>query len=131
MELNPWLNYGVENQIKVIANNSTVPNSRWYTGSGIYRNVKLIIGDRIHVPVDGVRITTLAADKESAIVEIETKLQSISRVRENVSVNVSLEKDGKIIATDRQKVVMYPDAKEIARCSICVIHPELWDCDSD
>ena len=32
-----------ENQIKVIANNSTVPNSRWYTGSGIYRNVKLII----------------------------------------------------------------------------------------
>lgn len=130
VELNPWLNYGTENQIKVIANNSTVPNSRWYTGSGIYRNVKLIIGDRIHVPVDGVRITTLAADEESAIIEIETKIQSISKVRENISVIVCLEKDGKIIARDRQKVVMYPETKETARCSICVTEPELWDCNT-
>ena len=130
VELNPWLNYGIENQIKVIANNSTVPNSRWYTGSGIYRNVKLIIGDRIHVPVDGVRITTLAADEESAILEIETRIQSISKVRENIYINVCLEKDGRTIASDRQKVVMYPETKETARCSICVMHPELWDCDT-
>lgn len=130
VELNPWLNYGTENQIKVIANNSTIPNSRWYTGSGIYRNVKLIIGDRIHVPVDGVRITTLAADEKSAVVEIETKIQSISKVRENISVLVCLEKDGEIIAKDRQKVVMYPETKETARCCICVMKPELWDCDT-
>ena len=98
--LNPWLNYGCENQIKVIANNSMVPNSRWYTGSGIYRNVKLICGDRIHVPADGVRITTLAADEESAVVEIETKIQSISRIRETVTVTIQLEKDGERIASD-------------------------------
>ena len=127
--LNPWLNYGDENQIKVIANNSMVPNSRWYTGSGIYRNVKLICGDRIHVPADGVRITTLTADEESAIVEIETKIQSISRIRENVIVTVQLEKDGERIAGDRQLVVMYPGTLETARCSICVLHPDLWDCD--
>lgn len=127
--LNPWLNYGVENQIKVIANNSMVPNSRWYTGSGIYRNVKLICGDRIHVPADGVRITTLTADEESAIVEIEAKIQSISRIRENVIVTVQLEKDGERIAGDRQMVVMYPGTPETARCSICVLRPDLWDCD--
>ena len=127
--LNPWLNYGCENQIRVIANNSMVPNSRWYTGSGIYRNVKLICGDRIHVPADGVRITTLAADEESAVVEIETKIQSISRIRETVTVTVQLEKDGERIASDRQPVVMYPGTLETARCSICVLQPDLWDCD--
>lgn len=127
--LNPWLNYGGENQIKVIANNSMVPNSRWYTGSGIYRNVKLICGDRIHVPADGVRITTLAADEESAIVEIETKIQSISKIRETVTVTIQLEKDGERIAGDRQLVVMYPGTQETARCSICVLQPDLWDCD--
>lgn len=127
--LNPWLNYGCENQIKVIANNSMVPNSRWYTGSGIYRNVKLICGDRIHVPADGVKITTLAADEDSAIVEIETKIQSISRIRETVTVTVQLEKDGERIASDRQPVVMYPGTLETARCSICVLQPDLWDCD--
>ena len=35
VHMNPWINYGKENQIKVIANNSQVPNSRWYTGSEI------------------------------------------------------------------------------------------------
>ena len=127
--LNPWLNYGCENQIRVIANNSMVPNSRWYTGSGIYRNVKLICGDRIHVPADGVRITTLAADEESAVVEIETKIQSISRIRETVTVTIQLEKAGERISGDRQPVVMYPGTLETARCSICVLQPKLWDCD--
>ena len=130
VKLNPWLNYGTENTIKVIANNSLVPNSRWYTGSGIYRNVKLIVGDRIHVPNDGTRITTLAADTQSAIVEVETKVQSISKERETVTVQVLLEKDGKTIAKDRQMVVMYPETLETARCSICVENPQLWDCEN-
>lgn len=129
VKLNPWLNYGKENTVKVIADNSLVPNSRWYTGSGIYRNVKLIVGDRIHVPNDGIRITTLAADMESAIVEIETKVQSISKERETATVRVLLERDGKQIAEDCQKVVMYPENQETARCSICVTNPQLWDCD--
>ncbi|MDE5699196.1 MAG: DUF4982 domain-containing protein [Lachnospiraceae bacterium] len=129
VKLNPWLNYGAENTIKVIADNSLVPNSRWYTGSGIYRNVKLIVGDRIHVPNDGIRITTLAADTESAIVEVETKVQSISNVRETAAVHVLLERDGETIAEDRQMVVMYPETMETARCSICVANPQLWDCE--
>lgn len=129
VKLNPWLNYEKENTVKVIADNSLVPNSRWYTGSGIYRNVKLIVGDRIHVPNDGIRITTLAADMESAIVEIETKVQSISKERETATVRVLLERDGKQIAEDCQKVVMYPESQETARCSICVANPQLWDCD--
>ncbi len=130
VEMNPWLHFGTENRIKVIANNSTVPNSRWYTGSGIYRNVKLMIGDRIHVPADGVRITTLNADSESAIVETAVKLQSISRIKENVNVRVFLEKDGQTIAQDQQTVVMYPNTQEMSRHIICVENPQLWDCDT-
>ncbi|MDE7273430.1 MAG: DUF4982 domain-containing protein [Lachnospiraceae bacterium] len=130
VKLNPWLHYGTENTIKVIANNSLVPNSRWYTGSGIYRNVKLIVGDRIHVPNDGIRITTLAADTESAIVEVETKVQSISKVRETATVRVLLERDGRTVAEDRQMIVLYPDTLETARCSICVANPQLWDCEN-
>lgn len=130
VHLNPWLDYGTENQIKVIANNSTVPNSRWYTGSGIYRDVKLMVGDRVHIPADGVRITTLSADAESAIVEIETAIQNISRVRETVTVEISLEKNGEPIASDRQMVVMYPETLERSRHSICVMKPELWDCEN-
>lgn len=130
VELNPWLCYGAENRVKVIANNSMVPNSRWYTGSGIYRDVKLIIGDRIHVPADGVRITTLAADADSAVVEAAVRIENISRLRETVNVKVFLEKDGKEVLTDRQMVIMYPGTEETSRHIFCVEKPELWDCDT-
>ncbi len=130
VELNPWLRFGEENKIKVIANNSLVPNSRWYTGSGIYRNVKLLCGDRIHVPADGVRITTLAAEMDSATVEVAVQLHSISRVKENVDVNIFIEKDGKTVAQDKQMVVMYPETRESSRHTFCIEKPELWDCDT-
>lgn len=130
VELNPFLNYGNKNQIKVIAANSTSPNSRWYTGSGIYRDVRLMTGGRIHVPADGLRITTLAADTESAIVEIDVQLKSISRIRESVNVNISLLKDGKTVASDWQKVILYPDTQEMSHHIICIEKPQLWNCDT-
>ncbi len=130
VELNPWLRFGEENRIKVIADNSLVPNSRWYTGSGIYRNVKLLTGGRIYVPADGVRITTLSAEPDAAVVEAEVRLHSTSRVKENITVNVFLEKDGKTAARDRQTVVMYPEAFETSRHRFCIEKPELWDCDT-
>lgn len=130
VELNRWLKFGEENKVKVIANNSLVPNSRWYTGSGIYRNVKLLAGGRIHVQADGVRITTLAAESDSAVVEVAVSLSSISRIKENVNVKVFLEKDGRTIAQDQQMVVMYPETSERSRHTFCIENPELWDCDT-
>ena len=43
IDLKPWLLYGQENIIKIDVDNSCQPNSRWYTGSGIYRDVNLFI----------------------------------------------------------------------------------------
>ena len=59
VRLDDYLEYGEMNELKVIADNSAVPNSRWYSGGGIYRNVNLLTGDCVHVIPDGIRITTL------------------------------------------------------------------------
>lgn len=37
------------NHLRVIVDNSQVPNSRWYTGSGIYRDVMLYVGNTLHI----------------------------------------------------------------------------------
>lgn len=47
---------GAENKLTVIADNSNCPNSRWYSGSGIYRNVKLYIGEKEHIVPDSLHI---------------------------------------------------------------------------
>lgn len=58
--LDGLLNYGKENTITVTVDNSRLPNSRWYTGSGIYRPVNLIVGNKVHINWQGVRISTVS-----------------------------------------------------------------------
>lgn len=55
-----FLQYGKENHIRVVANNDDQPNSRWYTGSGIYRPVWLILSGKKHIDIGGVKISTLS-----------------------------------------------------------------------
>lgn len=68
--LNTW-NIGEENEIEVIADNSRMPNSRWYTGSGIYRPVWLLLGEKNHIFHNGVKITTISIDP--AVIRVETR----------------------------------------------------------
>ena len=56
----PFLRYGRENTIKIVVDNSKLPNSRWYSGSGIYRPVNLLIANKAHIDLNGIRITTLS-----------------------------------------------------------------------
>ena len=65
------LSYGGENTLTVVADNSKLPNSRWYSGSGIYRPVWLYVGDAEHIAYQGVKITTLSIDP--AVIRVETK----------------------------------------------------------
>ncbi len=77
--LDKYLEYGQENEILVIADNAAEKNSRWYSGSGIYRNVNLLIGAEIHIPADGVRIQTPSVAQDASAVEITTDIRNISR----------------------------------------------------
>lgn len=74
-ELTPYLNYGAHTNVIVVkVDNSKQPNSRWYSGSGIFRNVWLIKVDRLRVDQWGTFITTPYIDNKSASVVINTKI---------------------------------------------------------
>ena len=78
-DLTPFLNYGQEkNVIAVRVDNSLQPNSRWYSGSGIYRNVWLVITDRIHIDHWGICVTTPEVNEQAASVNIVTRLRNTS-----------------------------------------------------
>lgn len=71
VDLTEHLHIGEENELRVVVDNSMTPNSRWYSGSGIYRGVNLYVGDREHIVPDGIRVTTLSADP--AVIRVETE----------------------------------------------------------
>lgn len=60
VELNPWLKPDAENEIRVIARNADQPNSRWYSGTGIFRPVWLYALDEGYILINGIRIETLS-----------------------------------------------------------------------
>ena len=49
MRIDPHLEFGADNQIEVTVDNASVPNWRWYTGSGIYRPVWLRVDDDVQI----------------------------------------------------------------------------------
>lgn len=69
---NEFLKFGEENEIRVIARNAQQPNSRWYSGAGIYRPVKLWVADKKHIKMNGVKIRTLSYDPAVVEVRVET-----------------------------------------------------------
>lgn len=72
VDLTGRLEPGREHDLRVVARNSDQPNSRWYSGAGIYRPVTLWVGERAHVPLDGLRVTTLGIDPPRVAVAVDT-----------------------------------------------------------
>lgn len=134
--LDKYLNYGESNQIRVVAHNAAEKNSRWYSGSGIYRGVNLFVGNSIHIPVNGVRITTPSVGREVSVAEIRVDVKNISRRREQVRVETAILYEGKAVARDAAAVTMYAGEQEkvIQRITICNAalwdtgHPSLYQC---
>lgn len=78
VDITPYLAYGQENQVGVVANNTAQPNSRWYSGTGIYRHVWLRTGGDIHIQPWGVFVTTPVVDPQASVVQVTTELGSLS-----------------------------------------------------
>ena len=82
----PFLKYGQENELRVVAHNSEQPNSRWYPGTGIYRPVYLHIAEAAHIPVNGLRVRTVSI--RPAVIEVRVRTSAPGEV----SVEISREK---------------------------------------
>ena len=130
VEIDKYLKYGEQNMVKVLANNPT-PNSRWYSGSGMYRGVELLVGGDVHIAKDGVRITTKEADTDAAVVEIETRLVNLTRALHHVKLVATVKEadTGKIAVQDQVVVSIYSEESETLRQNLYIAEPKLWDCD--
>ena len=71
VDLTPWLRAG-DNEIRVQVKNAGMSNSRWYSGSGIYRDVYLLSSATVHIEPDGVQVSTESADEAYAVLSVRT-----------------------------------------------------------
>lgn len=103
-DLTSVLEYGMENTVKVVVDNSEIPNSRWYSGSGIYRPVTMFVLEQIHIELDGVKITTLSYNPARIAVSVK---------HTGGEVSVFVQDGDKVVAADAgdELELEIPDAK--------------------
>ncbi|MCD8143517.1 MAG: DUF4982 domain-containing protein [Clostridiales bacterium] len=113
--------YGGENTLRVEADNSETPNSRWYSGAGIYRPVWLLTMNREHILPDGVRVTTVSYDPAVIHVEVETSLAEAAGAE--ISVEISYQGNVVVYGIGSSLDISIPDAKLWDEN-----HPNLYQC---
>lgn len=104
VNLDGCLNYGAVNTIKVIADNADAPNSRWYTGAGIYRPVWLWVGEKAHILPEGIRVTTLSYDP--AVVRVEVETSGITSDAAEMEIQILY--NGQVVTTANGAVSEFP-----------------------
>ena len=101
-DLTPYLRYGSQpNVIVVKADNSEQPNSRWYSGSGIYRNVWLVKVNPVHVDNWGTFVHDMRISPEEATFSLEVRIRNSSEADRDAEISTS-------IYDDRNRVVTAP-----------------------
>lgn len=89
-DLSPYLDFNKENVIAVRVDNSQQVNSRWYSGSGIYRHVWLDVTNPLHLADWGVAITTLEVSSKQASVQVKATIKNETGFPQRIAVNTRL-----------------------------------------
>lgn len=123
----PYIKYGGDNSIAVRVDHSRSADSRWYSGSGIYRDVWLVYANPVHLAQWGVYAYP-EMNKGTGILNIEVALENGSSKKENlIVVNELLSSDGKIVAKSSQKVLIDANKENNVVAKISLKNPKLWD----
>ena len=126
-DLTSHLNYGGDNFLKVKVTNLDVPNSRWYTGTGIYRPVNLLIGNEAHIKEDGFQITTpeVAEDISTVETKIIIRYDGAKRIKSWLKTEIS-DKAGNVVAMEKTPVTLCRGTETTVRQRMFIYNPHLW-----
>lgn len=127
-DLTPYLKWGEKNVIAVRVDNAEQPNSRWYSGCGIYRNVWLLKTGDVCVAEWGTYVTTAKVDGQGASLNLVTTLENTGKENADVTVrSVLKDAEGKEVAQAESPAnVVAEKSAEIAQ-KLQVTSPQLWD----
>lgn len=130
-DLTPYIKVGERNVIAVRVDNSKQPNSRWYSGSGIYRNVRLVTTNALHVDLWGTYVTTPTVAKDNAEIKIETNIKNSSDLSQTFELySILIDKDGKEIAGINNSESVGIGENISMNQSLKVSNPILWSIDN-
>lgn len=129
-DLTPYIKWGEENVVAVRVDNAEQPNSRWYSGCGIYRNVWLTKMNPVHVAQWGTYVTADEVSKNSARLTVRTTLENEQTTDAPLELLSQLiDENGKVIGNASTRLTVEQGKQLEAAQEIHVENPELWSVD--
>lgn len=138
VDITGFVYFGSENSITVTVNPSMQPNSRWYTGAGIFRSVEIMHFPKLHIANDGIYGYTkdieFSDNGDATRAYLHTQIQIQNNTLENkiAKVTAFLTKDGsdEVIISRSQKIQINPASAETAYINMTLTDPLLWDAEN-
>lgn len=126
-DLTPYIKSGEKNVIAVRVDNSQQPNSRWYSGSGIYRNVWLLTVNPVHVDHWGTYVTTPLVSEEKAEIKIVTNIRNTETTSQNADIySILVDAKGRELTQTNRKIAITAQSNGETEQSINIDNPILW-----
>ncbi|WP_228853011.1 sugar-binding domain-containing protein [Aegicerativicinus sediminis] len=123
----PYVKFGEENTIAVRVDHSQSADSRWYPGSGIYRNVWLVYSNPVHIKQWGVFAYPEITENQG-ILNLEVSIDNETDTSAEVEiVNRLVNSQGKIVASGSNNIEVLPNESNKIQTSLAVSDPQLWD----
>ena len=128
-DLTPFLEQSKANIVSVKTDTAAQPDSRWYTGQGIYRHVRLVATDPVHVAQWGVCVTTPKVSDAQASVQVKTTVFNDATAAREVALQTILYgPDGREITKGTAAVRKIEPGKSVEFTQeLAVAHPALWN----
>ena len=127
-EITPYVKHEEKNVIAVRVNHEEDADSRWYTGSGIYRDVKLVTAEQTHFDLWGIHYTT-SIKNDIAKVEISSQLTSTLNSGTFQVKHTLIDASEEQVASSTQEVNINENGKTLSKQTLEIKNPNLWDVD--
>lgn len=132
-DISDVIKYDAENVIAVRATTGEAANSRWYTGGGLFRDVHLVVKDKISVARHGVYITTPNISEQNAEVNVQVEVAGIKNQQLELEINTKIfSPNGKQVAETK---TLAPKKSKLAEVEVPlpkvnIPNPQLWSCET-
>lgn len=127
LDLTPYLRQDAANVLAVRVDRSRQTDSRWFTGSGLYRAVHLRIHDALHIAPQGVFVHTPEAGAQRARVQVATTVANAgTSLRQATLLTELLSPAGQVLAQQRQALQLAAGAAQTLAQSFTLASPQRW-----
>ena len=127
VNLTPWL--CEKNTLEIMTENHQ-PNSRWYSGGGLFRQVHMLVGGDCYLHPWSVHITTPEIMSDKAVIKVEFGVTNTTRANKQLTIKLVIRNNGEEVSAEKTSLYSFA-GKETNGCIMAeVLNPHLWDTES-